>query len=216
VGHLSGITDTERNLFANAVIAAANVTAVDPEATFLDDFDPVAAQEEYRYYMPDRLKASEAGDTSNILDGDNRFCIRIRDYNMVASNLSNTDSKANSLTMELYIEDNKNGKEMNINGESAKVSKISVSGKADILKKYSDGQTITVNQEGQFKLQGNDTFQFSLNDMESYLKGINTTYKKECRIFAKVDSTVTLYGVTANKETWTSVSLKPRQLFDLD
>ena len=41
-----------------------NVTAVDPEATFLDDFDPVASQEEYRYYMPDRLKASEAGDTS--------------------------------------------------------------------------------------------------------------------------------------------------------
>ena len=152
--------------------------------------------------MPDRLKASEAGATSNILDGDNTFCIRIRDYNMVASNLSNTDDK--------------NGKEMNINGESVKVSKISVSGKADILKKYSDGQTITVNQEGQFKLQGNDTFQFSLNDMESYLKGINTTYKKECRIFAKVDSTVTLYGVTANKETWTSVSLKPRQLFDLD
>lgn len=216
VGHLSGITDTERNLFANAVIAAANVTAVDPEATFLDDFDPVASQEEYRYYIPDRLKASEAGDTSNILDGDNTFCIRIRDYNMVASNLSNTDSNANSLTMELYIEDDKNGKEMNINGESVKVSKISVSGKADILKKYSDGQTITVDQEGQFKLQGNDTFQFSLNDMESYLKGINTTYKKECRIFAKVDSTVTLYGVTANKETWTSVSLKPRQLFDLD
>ena len=216
VGHLAGITDIERNLFANAVIAAANVTAVDPEATFLDDFDPVASQEEYRYYMPDRLKASEAGDTSNILDGDNTFCIRIRDYNMVASNLSNTNSNANSLTMELYIEDNKNGKEMNINGESVKVSKISVSGKVDILKKYSDGQTITVNQDGQFQLQGNDTFQFSLNDMESYLKETNTTYKKECRIFAKVDSTVTLYGVKANKETWTSVSLKPRQLFDLD
>lgn len=110
----------------------------------------------------------------------------------------------------------KNGKEMNINGESVKVSKISVSGKADILKKYSDGQTITVNQEGKFQLQGNDTFQFSLNDMESYLKETNTTYKKECCIFAKVDSKVTLYGVPANKETWTSVSLKPRQLFDLD
>lgn len=48
--------------------------------------------------------------------------------------------------------------------------------------------------------------------MESYLKETNTTYKKECRIFAKVDSKVTLYGVPANKETWTSVSLKPRQL----
>lgn len=188
VGHKTGITQQEQQLFANAVIAAANVTAVDPEATFLDDFDPVASQEEYRYYMPDRLKASEAGDTSNILDVDNTFCIRIRDYNMVASNLSNTDSNANSLTMELYIEDDKNGKEMNINGESVKVSKISVSGKADILKKYSDGQTITVNQEGKFQLQGNDTFQFSLNDMESYLKETNTTYKKECCIFAKVDS----------------------------
>ena len=52
--------------------------------------------------------------------------------------------------------------------------------------------------------------------MESYLKETNTTYKKECRIFAKVDSKVTLYGVPANKETWTLVSLKPRQLFDLD
>ena len=52
--------------------------------------------------------------------------------------------------------------------------------------------------------------------MESYLKETNTTYKKECRIFAKVDSKVTLYGVPANKETWTSVSLKPRQLFDVD
>ena len=41
--------------------------------------------------------------------------------------------------------------------------------------------------------------------MESYLKETNTTYKKECRIFAKVDSKVTLYGVPANKETWTSV-----------
>ena len=91
-----------------------------------------------------------------------------------------------------------------------------MSGKADILKKYSDGQTITVNQKEQFKLQGNDTFQFSLNGMENYLKETNTTYKKECRIFAKVDSTVILYGVKANKETWTSVSLKPRQLFDLD
>lgn len=151
VGHKTGITQQEQQLFANAVIAAANVTAVDPEATFLDDFDPVASQEEYRYYMQG-LKASEAGDTSNILDGDNTFCIRIRDYNMVASNLSNTDSNANSLTMELYIEDDKNGKEMNINGESVKVSKISVSGKADILKKYSDGQTITVNQEGKFQL----------------------------------------------------------------
>lgn len=50
--------------------------------------------------------------------------------------------------------------------------------------------------------------------MESYLKETNTTYKKECRIFAKVDSKVTLYGVPAIKKTWNfGESLKPRQHF---
>lgn len=90
------------------------------------------------------------------------------------------------------------------------------------MKKYSDGQTIKVQDDGTFKLPGNDTFQFTLDDMESYLKeensnGIpNGNYKKECRIFAKIKSTVILYGSKADKETWASISLKPRQLFDLD
>lgn len=209
------ITKEEKQLFVNAIVAAANVTAVDPEATFLDDFDPVSNQEDYRYYMPDRLKTSEVSGTSNILDGDNTFNIRIRDYNMVASNLSHNSNNSGSLTMELYIED-PNGKEMEINGEKVHVSKISIAGKSDVLKKYSDGQTIKVQDDGIFKLPGNDTFQFTLDNMESYLKRSNGTYKKECRIFAKIKSTVTLYGTTANKETWTSISLKPRQLFDLD
>ena len=53
--------------------------------------------------------------------------------------------------------------------------------------------------------------------MEDYLKETRSgTYKKQCRIFAKIKSTVTLYGKDYDKETWTSVSLKPRQLFDLD
>ena len=211
------ITKQEKELFVNAIVAAANVTAVDPEANFLEDFDPVSNQEDYRYYMPDRLKATEVSGTSNILDGDNNFNIRIRDYNMVAANL-NSDSNENnsgSLTMELYIED-PTGTEMKINNETVKVKKISESGKTDTLKKYSDGQTVKLSEDGKFKLPGNDTFQFSLKDMESYLKKSDGTYKKECRIFAKVESSVTLYGTKSDKTTWTSVSLKPRQLFDLD
>lgn len=209
------ITNDERQLFANAVIAAANVSAVDPEATFLDDFDPVSNQENYRYYMPDRLKASEVSGTSNILDGDNTFNLRIRDYNMVASNLNSNSNNSGSLTMELYIED-PDGEEMNINNETIKVKKISVSGKTDTLKKYSDGQIVKLGEDGKFKLPGNDTFQFSLKDMENYLKKSDGTYKKECRIFAKVESSVVLYGIKADKTTWASISLKPRQLFDLD
>lgn len=215
VGHEKGITNDECQLFANAIIAAANVSAVDPEATFLDDFDPVSNQEDYRYYMPDCLNASEVGGTSNILDGDNIFNLRIRDYNMVAENLNSNSNNSGSLTMELYIED-PDGQEMNINNETVKVKKISVSGKTDTLKKYSDGQTVKLSENGKFKLPGNDTFQFSLKDMENYLKKSDGIYKKECRIFAKVESSVVLYGTKADKTTWASIGLKPRQLFDLD
>ena len=212
------ITDQERQLFANAVIAAANVSAVEPEAMFLDDFNPVSEQEEYRYYMPDCLKASEVSGTPNILNGDNTFNIRIRDYNMVASNLNYKDNDSGSLTMELYVQDDANGKEKTINGDKVKVTKISTSDKVNTLKKYSDGQTISVSaDDGHFELAGNDTFQFTFDKMEDYLKETRSgTYKKQCRIFAKIKSTVTLYGKDYDKETWTSVSLKPRQLFDLD
>lgn len=209
------ITKQEKELFVNAIVAAANVTAVEPEATFLDDFDPTANQEDYRYYMPDRLRASElSGNESNILSGNNQFNIRVRDYNMVASNLNYNDNNAGSLSMELYIED-PNGTEMTINGAKVKVSKLSTADKVSSIKKYSDGQTINVS-DGKFKLPGNDTFQFELKNMESYLKQSDGTYKKNCRIFARIESTVTLYGTTANKETWTSIGLRPRQLFDLD
>lgn len=212
------ITDQERQLFANAVIAAANVSAVEPEAMFLDDFNPVSEQEEYRYYMPDCLKASEVSGTPNILNGDNTFNIRIRDYNMVVSNLNYKDNNSGSLTMELYVQDDANGKEKTINGDKVKVTKISTSDKVNTLKKYSDGQTISVSaDDGHFELAGNDTFQFTFDKMEDYLKETRSgTYKKQCRIFAKIKSTVTLYGKDYDKETWTSVSLKPRQLFDLD
>ncbi len=209
------ITKEEKQLFVNAIVAAANVSAVEPEATFVEDFDPTADQEEYRYYMPDRLKASElSGSESNILSGSNAFNIRIRDYNMVASNLNYNDNNSGSLSMELYIED-PNGTEMTINGTKVKVSKLSTSDKVSSLKKYSDGGTIKVS-DGKFKLPGNDTFQFTLNNMESYVKNSDGSYKKNCRIFARIESTVTLYGTTANKETWTSIGLRPRQLFDLD
>ena len=177
--------------------------------------------------MPDRLKASEVSGTSNILDGNNTFNIRIRDYNMVAVNLSNKSNKDNkdnsdSLTMELYIEDEHGDITIPVDGKPVKISKISDPDKVGTLKKYSDGQTIKVQndeKEGwRFILPGNDTFQFTFDNMEDYLKDekLKDVYKKQCRIFAKIKSTVTLYGKDYDKETWTSISLKPRQLFDLD
>ena len=77
---------------------------------------------------------------------------------------------------------------LGINNETIKVKKISVSGKTDTLKKYSDGQIVKLGEDGKFKLPGNDTFQFSLKDMENYLKdkkkvGTETILGKECDIY---------------------------------
>ena len=42
------------------------------------------------------------------------------------------------------------------------------------------------------------------------------TYKNNCKVYAKVSSTVYLYNKPNTRTVWTSVDLKQRQLFDLD
>ena len=42
------------------------------------------------------------------------------------------------------------------------------------------------------------------------------TYKNNCKVYAKVSSTVYLYSKPNTRTVWTSVDLKQRQLFDLD
>ncbi len=220
VGH-SSVTgsnnnEQERQLFVNAIVAAAQVTAVEPEAKFLENFDPTADEEASRYYMLDRLNGNEAeAKDGNILDSDMKFNIRIRDYNMVASSVNYDDDQSGKLTMELYIED-PNGEEMTISGEKVKVKKISGTDAVKTLTEYSDGGTINVNNSGVFSLKGNDTFEFEIPDIETYMKNSDGSYKENCRIFAKITSSVTLYGKSNEKISWASISLKQRQLFDMN
>ena len=42
------------------------------------------------------------------------------------------------------------------------------------------------------------------------------TYKNNCKVYAKVSSTVYLYSKPNTRTVWNSVDLKQRQLFDLD
>ena len=42
------------------------------------------------------------------------------------------------------------------------------------------------------------------------------TYKNNCKVYAKVSSTVYLYSKQNTRTVWNSVDLKQRQLFDLD
>ena len=41
-------------LFINAIVAAANVTAVQPEVSFVNTLDPSARTESVHYYMTDQ------------------------------------------------------------------------------------------------------------------------------------------------------------------
>lgn len=220
VGH-SSVTGSnnnqqERQLFVNAIVAAAQVTAVEPEAKFLENFDPTSDEESSRYYMLDRLNGNEEeAKNGNILESDMKFNLRIRDYNMVASSVNYNDDQSGKLTMELYIED-PNGEEMEISGEKVRVKKLSSQDAVNTLTEYSDGAKIRVNDKGVFALKGNDTFEFEISDIEKYVKNSDGSYRENCRIFAKITSSVTLYGKSNEKVSWASLGLKQRQLFDMN
>ncbi len=205
-------TKQERNLFVNAIVAAARVTAVEPEITFLDDFDPAANKEEYRYFVADHLNI----DGDNLVSKESDFQLLIRDYNMVANSLNEKDNNSGSLSLELYIQDDENGIEQEIKGDTVKVTKLK-GDNISALTKYSDsdGKKIIADKDGTFQLEGNDTLQFKIPNLEKYLKS-NGNYKQNCKIYAKVTSSVSLYGQNTKKDAWTSVELRQRQLFDMD
>ena len=58
----------ELQLFINAMVAAANVTAVKPEVDFVDSLDPNADIESARYYATDQSSwRADDGTWSNVL-----------------------------------------------------------------------------------------------------------------------------------------------------
>ena len=54
VGHSTVSNEEEIKLFINAMVAAANVTAVDPEVNFVEELNPTADIEKTRYYSTDQ------------------------------------------------------------------------------------------------------------------------------------------------------------------
>ena len=71
-----------------------------------------------------------------------------------------------------------------------------------------------------FHTRDSSVYSLKLNNIEQYLKRQNAdgtyTYKNNCKVYAKVSSTVYLYNKPNTRTVWTSVDLKQRQLFDLD
>ena len=211
-GHSAVNGDQEIQLFVNAIVAAANVTAVQPEISFVKTLNPAAEPETARYYMTDQSNWTQ--EEANTLEKDMEFYINVKDYNMVSAELSDEDLSKQQMALEFYIED-ENGSEMQVSGNTTR-KLTDITSQIGQLTEYGTGNTVGVTG-GQFILRQNNAYGFTVPDIEQYLrKQQNSSYKENCKIYVKVSSTVYLYGEPKVSTSWASMDLKQRQLFELD
>ena len=210
-GHSTvGKNEDEVQLFINSIVAAANVTAVQPEINFVKELNPAAATESARYYMTDQSKWTQ--NEGNTLEKDMDFYINVKDYNMVSADLSDEDLSKQKMTVEFYIDD-ENGTPTPTSSGKRKLT--NVTGAIGTLTEYGTGETISLSGN-QFVLNQNNAYGFTMPEIEKYLRTSGNRYKKECRLYVKVSSTVYLYGAPTESTTWSYIDLKQRQLFELD
>ena len=211
-GH-SDVKGTEEiQLFVNAIVAAANVTAVQPQVNFVSSLNPSAETEESRYYMTDQSSWTTAESEENTLEKDMQFFINVRDYNMVSADLSNADKKEQKMTVSFYIEDSNGQTVEGAPSGSTPISKVD--GDIAQLTTYGSGNPVVLSNDG-FVIE-NNAYALTLHNVEKYLRTSNGGYKQNCKLYAKVTSTVSLYGQLKTNTSWASIDLKQRQLFEMD
>lgn len=79
---------------------------------------------------------------------------------------------------------------------------------------YGSGGPVALSNDG-FVIE-NNAYALTLHNVEKYLKVANGEYKQKCKLYAKVTSTVSLYGQLKTNTSWSSIDLKQRQLFEMD
>lgn len=210
-----GDCEEEVNLFINAITAAANVTAVEPKASFVKGMNPNAGVETTKYYMTDQTTWN---DEQNVVNNDIDLYLNIKEYNMVSADLSQSDLDKQEMTIKFYIE-NENGTEQTDGPEGVKLKDIT--DKINTIWEYGGSKDgIKVSNDKMFHTKNSSVYSLKLSGVEAYLKKTEEngtkTYKNNCKVYAKVSSTVYLYGKANTRTVWTSINLKQRQLFDLD
>lgn len=210
-----GDCEEEVNLFINAITAAANVTAVEPKASFVKGMNPNAGVETTKYYMTDQTTWNEE---QNVVNNDIDLYLNIKEYNMVSADLSQSDLDKQEMTIKFYIE-NENGTEQTDGPEGVKLKDIT--NEINTIWEYGGSKDgIKVSNDNMFHTKNSSVYSLKLSGIEEYLKKTEEngtkTYKNNCKVYAKVSSTVYLYGKANTRTVWTSINLKQRQLFDLD
>lgn len=224
-GHSKVDGDEEIQLFINAMVAAANVTAVKPEVDFVDTLNPDADIESARYYATDQSSWKKG--ENNTLEKDMTFNINVKDYNMVSADLNQEDLDKQKMEISFFINDD-NGSTLEESGEAgsssdgapAESEKVTnITNQIGTLKGY-DGKTIEEKGDA-FDITENNAFSLNVADIEQYLRDTGSSdnlngYKKSCKLYVRVKSTVYLYGQENSNISWASIDLKQRQLFELN
>ena len=74
--------------------------------------------------------------------------------------------------------------------------------------------------DGKFHIVLKSAYSLTVPGIETYLikkeEYGTQVYRKSCKVWAQVSSTVYLYGEPKTSTVWASIDLKQRQLFDLD
>lgn len=209
-GHSKVNQEDEIKLFINAIVAAANVSAVDPDVNFVSELNPAAQVETSRYYMTDQSNwAADSADQGNVLEKDMQFYLNVKDYNMVSASLGSEDEGTEDMNVQFFIDTS--GTQSGTPDENRLTS---IMEEIDGLTTYGTGTVIGKSGAG-FSV-GNNAYAFTVNNIEQYLKDGTGGYKQNCKIYAKVTSNVTLYGKKYTKTKWASIDLKQRQLFEMD
>ena len=217
VGHSTVSNEEEIKLFINAMVAAANVTAVDPEVNFVEELNPTADIEKNRYYSTDQSAWTDG--EANVLEKTMDFYVNVKDYNMVSTDLNQEDVEKQEMTLQFYI-DSENGEEIQDAPVDTRLADITKN--IGTLTDY-NGDTINVSDDGLFHLKENNAFKLTVPEPEQYLRasgsatsGEGNGYRKDCRLYVKVTNTVYLYGEPKTSTKWAGIDLKQRQLFELN
>ena len=177
--------------------------------------NPNAGVETTKYYMTDQTTWN---DEQNVVNNDIDLYLNIKEYNMVSADLSQSDLDKQEMTIKFYIE-NENGTEQTNGPEGVKLKDIT--DEINTIWEYGGSKDgIKVSNDQMFHTKNSSVYSLKLSVIEEYLKKTEEngtkTYKNNCKVYAKVSSTVYLYGKANTRTVWTSINLKQRQLFDLD
>lgn len=223
-GHSAVTGDDEIRLFINAIVAAANVTAVQPEVSFVNTLDPSARTESVHYYMTDQSTWTTG--EANTLETNADLNINVKDYNMVSADLDQDDLEDQEMVLKFYIED-ENGQLPDNSLQNTLPSELRNRKLTDITEKIGslipygkENEPLYCSADGKFHNVQNNAYSLTVPGIETYLRNTEEDgtqdYRKSCKVWVQVSSTVYLYGEPKTSTVWAGVDLKQRQLFDLD